>query len=283
MADSDQKLLVTGASGIFGKFVLSELNRHRFEVLATDMVEKPESPFPIHVINLLDLPAVRKLMPGVHTVVHLGNHPCQRENEVTFNENAAMNMNVFQAAADHGIRKIIFASSVQVIGSEGGDIPVDRTPRFPSFPLDADTPAFPTNTYAISKRAGEILTEYFATCYGIQGIAVRFPGMAPLASFSYDPDWDPHPPSIRQGFSYLSYEDASRFVVAVIRARLPGFRLYFPSSIGNRSGLLTSRVLREFYPGIPCRRTITDEEGLVDSSRITQETGWIPQDVNGPK
>jgi nucleoside-diphosphate-sugar epimerase len=283
MADSDQKLLVTGASGMFGKFVLSELSRHRFEVLATDRVEEPESPFPIHLTNLLDLPDVRKLMPGVDTVIHLGNHAYQRKNEITYNENAAMNMNVFQAAVDHGVRKIIFASSVQVIGSEGGDVPIDRAARFPSFPLDGDTPPFPTNTYAVSKRAGEILTEYFATCYDIQGIAIRFPGMCALANFSYQPDWNPHPAPIRQGFSYLSYEDASRFVVAVIRAQLPGFRIYFPSSVGNRNGLLTSRLLKEFYPGIPCRRTITDQEGLVDISRITRETGWEPEDVIGPE
>lgn len=281
MADSDHKLLVTGASGIFGKFVLNELKHHAVEVLATDVVEEPESPFPIHLTNLLDLPAVRKLMPGVDTVIHLGNHAHQKENEVTFNENAAMNMNVFQAAADHGVRKIIFASSVQVIGSDGGEVPVDRTPRFPSFPLDGDTPPFPTNTYAVSKRAGEILTEYFATCYDIQGIAIRFPGMNALARLNVLPNWNPHETPIRQGFAYLSYEDASRFVVAVIRTHLPGFRIYFPCSIGNRNGILTSRLLKEFYPDIPCRRTITDAEGLVDISRITRETGWRPRDVIG--
>jgi nucleoside-diphosphate-sugar epimerase len=282
MADSDHKLLVTGASGNLSKFLLTELKRHDFEVLATDRVEESESPFPIHVTNLLDLPAVRKLMPGVGTVIHLGNHAYQKENEITYNENSAMNMNVFQAAVDHGVRKIIFASSVQVIGSDGGDVPIDRYPRFPSFPLDGDTPPFPTNTYAVSKRSGETLTEYFATCYDIQGIAIRFPGMRALARFSYQPDWEPDPTPIRQGFSYLSYEDASRFVVAVVRAHLPGFRIYFPSSIGNRGGLLTSRLLREFYPGIPCRRTITDQEGLVDIGRITRETGWEPQDIFRP-
>lgn len=282
MADPDPKLLVTGASGIFGKFVLNELKHHAFEIVATDRVEEPESPFPIHVTNLLNLPAVRKLMPGVDTVIHLGNHAYQRENEITYNENAAMNMNVFQAAADHGVRKIIFASSVQVIGSDGGDVPIDRYPRFPSFPLDADTPPFPTNTYAVSKRSGEVLTEYFSTCYEIQGIAVRFPGMSDFERSTYQPDWEPHPTPIRQGFSYLSYEDASRFIVALVRAHLPGFRIYFPSSIGNRRGVLTSRLLKEFYPGIPCQRAITDEEGLVDISRITRETGWEPKDIIGP-
>lgn len=281
--EADPKLLVTGASGILGKYLQSELKRHAFEVLATDRVEDPESPFPIHVTNLLDLPAVRKLMPGVDTVIHLGNHAFQRENEVTYNENAAMNMNVFQAAVDHDVGKIIFASSVQVIGSDGGDVSIDRYPRFPSFPLDGDTPPFPTNTYAASKRAGEILTEYFATCYEKQGIAIRFPGMNAAERFRYEPDWEPHPLPIRQGFSYLSYEDASRLVAAVVRAHLPGFRIYFPSSIGNRRGLPTSRLLREFYPGIPCRRAIADGEGLVDISRITHETGWKPQDVIGPK
>lgn len=67
-------------------------------------------------------------------------------------------------------------------------------------------------------------------------------------------------------------------MAAIIRTRLPGFRVYFPSSRENRANLPTSRLLKEFYPGIPCRRTLSDEDPLVDISTIIRETGWTPQD-----
>lgn len=278
MSESSPKILVTGAAGNLGRFVLAELARERFDVRASDCVEDSDAVFPIHVTHLLDLPSVRKLMQGIDIVIHLANHAYQRDNEITFNENVAMNMNVFQAAADLGARKILFASSVQVIGSEGGDAPIDRHPRFPSLPLNEETPPFPTNSYALSKLAGEVQLRYFATCHELEGIAIRFPGMHPNERHFSKPDWVPPPVSIRQGFSNLTYEDAARLLAAIIRTGLPGFRVYFPSSRENRANLPTSRLLKEFYPGIPCRRTLSDEDPLVDISTIIRETGWTPQD-----
>ena len=269
---------MTGAAGTLGQFILSELHPQKLAVLATDQTEKPDSVFPIHVAHLLDLTEVRKLMPGIDAIVHLANHAYQRGNEVTFNENVAMNMNVFQAAADAGVKKILFASSVQVIGSEGGEVPIDRAPRFPSFPLDAETPPFPTNTYALSKQVGEIQLRYFATCYGIEGIAIRFPGMTRPQHQVVNANWKEGAGTIRQAFSNLTYEDAARLVVAIIRTPLPGFRVYFPNASQNRNALPTSVLLERFYPGVPCRRPLSDNDGLVDTSAITRDTGWTPQD-----
>lgn len=283
MEEARKKILVTGAVGMLGRPIVAELLRHPFEVVATDLVEDPDAPVPVHLANILDLGAVRKLMPGVDVVLHLANHPYQRETEITFNENAAMNTNVFQSAVDAGVSKILFASSVQVIGSEGGEVPIDRYPRFPSFPLDDETPPFPTNTYALSKLAGETQLNYYATCYGIEGIAVRFPGMHPNKRHKVNPERKPQPPSIRQGFSNLTYEDAARLVVAIVNTPLPGFRIYFPSSRENRNAFKTTDLLREFYPHIPCRRTLGDQDSLVDISRITRETCWEPHDRYRPK
>lgn len=278
MEEAKKKVLVTGAVGVLGRFIVAELLRHPFDVVATDVVEDPDAPVPVHLANLLDLAAVRKLMPGMDVVLHLGNHPYQREAEITLNENVAMNTNVFQSAVDCGVSKVLFASSVQVIGSEGGEVSIDRSPRFPSFPLSEETPPFPTNTYALSKLAGESQLDYYATCYGIEGIAIRFPGMDRNEHHRVNADWRPRPATCRQGFSNLTYEDASRLVVAVIDAPLPGFRIYFPSSRENRNAIPTTRLLREFYPNTPCRRPLGDEDSLVDISRITRETGWEPQD-----
>ena len=278
MEEAKKKILVTGAVGLFGRFIVAELLRHSFEVVATDLAEDPDAPVPVHLANLLDLAAVRKLLPGIDGVIHLGNHPYQREAEVTINENVAMNTNVFQSAVDSGVSKILFASSVQVIGSEGGEVRIDRQPRFASFPLSDETLPFPTNTYALSKLAGETQLDYYATGYGIEGIAIRFPGMHPNERHKVNPDWTPRPATIRQGFSNLTYEDAARLVVAVLNTTLPGFRIYFPSSRENRNTIPTTHLLREFYPNIPCRRTLGDQDALVDISRITRETGWEPQD-----
>ena len=259
MSESSPKILVTGAAGNLGRFVLAELARERFDVRASDCVEDSDAVFPIHVTHLLDLPSVRKLMQGIDIVIHLANHAYQRDNEITFNENVAMNMNVFQAAADLGARKILFASSVQVIGSEGGDAPIDRHPRFPSLPLNEETPPFPTNSYALSKLAGEVQLRYFATCHKLEGIAIRFPGMHPNERHLSKPDWVPparlHPPGFLQSDLRGCRPPVGRHH-SNAATRLPGLLPEFsrepgqPAHLSSPEGILPRNPL----PANPVRR-----------------------------
>src|SRR5688572_21045244 len=96
------KVLVTGASGKIGSETVAQLLAAEHEVIATDV--KPLRPLPVklHEVNLLDGPGVAALMNGIEAVVHLGNHTGvhKRSSALVFNENIAMNMNVFQAALE---------------------------------------------------------------------------------------------------------------------------------------------------------------------------------------
>ena len=68
-------------------------------------------------------------------------------------------MNVFQAAAESGVRKIVYASSIQAMaGSRWGQN--DTQPGVPYLPLDGETPQHPGNHYALSKCTGEMQLGY---------------------------------------------------------------------------------------------------------------------------
>jgi nucleoside-diphosphate-sugar epimerase len=155
-------------------------------------------------------------------------------------------------------------------------------------PMDGDCPANPTNTYALSKAAGEMILRDFVARPGMECVALRYPGM-------YFPHPDPaererhrhhhhhhhHAPSavaIAQGFSFLSFPDAARLIDAVLRSSLPGFRVYLPA-ISRARGDRVPEFIEKYYKDVPLRKPVNEIASLIDISRITRETGWSPQDV----
>jgi UDP-glucose 4-epimerase len=69
---------------------------------------------------------------------------------------------VFAAAADHGVRRLVFASSASVYGD----------PQ--KIPMHEDDPLHPLTPYCISKRAGEDLAGFYQRRSGLSWIALRF-------------------------------------------------------------------------------------------------------------
>ena len=279
------KVLVTGAAGRLGSLTVELLAAAGHDVVGTDVAARRPLPVPLHEINLMDDAAVATLMGGVEALIHLGNHaglhPKTQSPPRTFAENTAMNMNVFHAASAAGVKKIVFASTIQVIASEA-DWPT--TPPHASnvayLPLDSASPANPTNPYALSKYLGELMLADYFVPRGLSAVALRLPGLVNLAKPSARFQWDHEPQSVivAQGFGYLSYADAAALVLAILRADLPGFRVYLPARSMIIAPLVRPAVER-YYPGIPLRRPIEEIESLIDNSKVCLETGWSPKDT----
>src|SRR4051812_41491380 len=153
------KVLVTGATGRLGSLVCKELLQRGHDVLGTDQRFAGGLAFPLKLADLRDSLAVYPLLEGRDAVVHLGNIPnlsMGPSPQVVLGDNVSMNSNVFRAAVDLGVRRIVFSSSLQaMIRLEEGRA-VDAAPHIPYFPLDGDAPADPGhNFYGLSKEFGE--------------------------------------------------------------------------------------------------------------------------------
>jgi nucleoside-diphosphate-sugar epimerase len=274
-------VLVTGATGHLGFYACRTIAEAGHAVRATDREFRADPPVRVEIADLLDPPACYRLTEGVEAVVHLGNHPAFRGRDAqrVFNENMAMNMNVFQAAADIGVKKIIFASSVQVISGNRDEHEPHHAAKCPPYlPMDGDVPPNPGNPYALSKQLGELMLAYFARQTGIVCVAIRFPWLVNddhLAWIKANP-----PRSIGdrgEGFTFLHFQDAASLLQAVLRVPLTGFRVYFPASRDNRLCRPPTEVIREHFADTPLRRPLEQIDSLVDLSGIERETGWLPK------
>ena len=67
-------------------------------------------------------------------------------------------------------------------------------------------------------------------------------------------------------------------LLAILNTDLPGYRVYFPSASDWTGVSPLPETLEKHYAGIPLRKPVEQLKNLVDISRITQETGWTPQD-----
>jgi nucleoside-diphosphate-sugar epimerase len=284
-----RRILITGAEGRLGRSVRRELAGGPHTFISIDCRGNAQTN--VLEIDLLNGADVRQAMIGCDAVIHLGNHAGAeaRAPAQLFNENVAMTMNVFQAARALGIRRILYASSIQVIASEwiGGDSA--RGPRLAYLPLDGDSPADPTNSYAQSKRVGEMILEQWASEIALEAASIRYPLLLRTAD---DPDGRrknhrhrepkaPSPTLIAQGFTWLSFRDAVRLLVALLHADpWQGVRTYLPAASTARHPGTIGEIVEQFYTSIPRKSGSTEPLGsLVDNSAITREIGWTPLDT----
>ncbi|HEX8305013.1 MAG TPA: NAD-dependent epimerase/dehydratase family protein [Jatrophihabitans sp.] len=109
--------------------------------------------------------AVHQAMKGCESVIHFAAvsiNKSQADPYESIDINMVGNHNVFAAAADHGVRRLVFASSASVYGD----------PR--KIPMHEDDPLHPLTPYCISKRAGEDLLDFYQRRSGLSWIALRF-------------------------------------------------------------------------------------------------------------
>lgn len=158
-------LLVTGAAGRIGSRFVQEYGEH-YDLRLTDF-KAPEDAEMKHAGewvpgNLDNLEFVRECVQGMDAVLHLAANP---SGEASFEEllpnNVVTTYNVFQSAKQAGVKRVVFASSIQAVYGypEGETITPDMPPR-------------PTNLYGASKAWGEALCSVYAT-QGMSSIAVR--------------------------------------------------------------------------------------------------------------
>jgi nucleoside-diphosphate-sugar epimerase len=267
--------LVTGAAGRLGRVVTTRLHDEGYELVGTDLVDPGDVPYPFSSADLLDHASASRLLEGVDVVIHLGNHPGLGVSppQVVFSQNTTMNANVFQAAAERGVGRIIFASTLQLIGSHVDSRTVVKSPPSPTFPLSGDTPARPANLYALSKAVAEQMLQYYTDRCGIDCVALRLPllhygdnqrGVNTGGETSID---------IVEGFTGLTYRDAAAAFLAVLRSDLSGYRSYMAGTAHRHNDLDIDELIRTFYPSVA-----PGTPDLVDHSALTRETGWVAVD-----
>ena len=125
--------------------------------------------------DVTDYAQVRQAAEGMEAIVHLAavRHPMMAPGQEVFRVNCTGTFNIYQAAAEVGIRRVVSASSINALGYNFGikDFPLLY------FPIDEEHPTYTTDPYSFSKQAVEEIAAYYYRREGISGVQLRLPAV----------------------------------------------------------------------------------------------------------
>ncbi len=158
------RILITGAAGNIGK-TLREGLRGRYALLRlSDIAPLGAAERGEEVVraDIEDFAATRQSMKNIDCVVHLGAIPIEGPWEKILPINIAGTYNVFEAARQQGVKRVVFASSNHAIGYYRRSQTIDGTaqPR-------------PDSRYGVSKAFGEALGHMYADKHGMEVACLR--------------------------------------------------------------------------------------------------------------
>ena len=135
--------------------------------------------------DLTDLGQTLQLVRDAEAVVHIAAipRPTGLPAGQVFQTNMAACYNVVEAAVLNGARRLVYASSMSVLG-----YPFFETPVVPSYlPFDSAHPAAPQDAYALSKWLGEeIVASAVRRRPGLSAVSLRMPWIQTAETFARD-------------------------------------------------------------------------------------------------
>ena len=167
-------VLVTGGAGFIGSHLVEALVAAGAEVRVLDdfstgfarNLDGPRDRIELVEGDIRDLETCRAACGGRRFVLHqaaLGSVPRSLEDPATsLAVNVQGTANVFAAAREAGIERLVYASSSSVYGDS------ERLPR------REGEEGEPVSPYALSKAMDERIARIFARCYGFASIGLRY-------------------------------------------------------------------------------------------------------------
>jgi len=158
-----RKILITGGGGNIGR----KLHRH-FVALGDEVLQLDRDNAGDAAIQVADLTQWDERwvasFKDVDCVFHLAGNPSPRASWASIQElNIDLTLNVYEAAARQGAKRLVFASSNWVLAGR----------RFDEGPLTPELEPYPVNPYGVSKLIGERLGKSYAERWGLSVICFR--------------------------------------------------------------------------------------------------------------
>lgn len=241
-AANSRRVLVTGSTGAIGQPLSQYLVERGHTVRGFARRPSPGLADAVQG-DLTDREAVRRAVAGMDTIVHLGAYPNPADFiDVLLGPNVVGLYHVCEAAVAAGVRRLVLASTVQVITGH----------PFRDRPVKVEDGPAPVNHYALTKAWAELAGDMYARVHGLSVISVRI-GWFPrnveearrLAASPFGRD------------IYLSHADANRFLTACVESESP------PPG--------TSVVLQAASRPVGV--------GRMDLERAREVIGYVPQDT----
>ena len=197
-------VLVTGAAGRIGQAVCGSLLARGHRVRGFDVRETPNVEDSV-VGDITDATELSRAMQGVDVVVHLAATPDEDDFMTRLLPNNIVGVyNVLEGARRANVRRVVLASSGQVVmGHEG------------PWPITPEMPFTPRNWYASAKVMAEVAGQVYAYVHRLSVIVARLGWCPRDERHAEELEHDEFGKDV-----YLSHRDAGRFFASAVEAQI---------------------------------------------------------------
>lgn len=217
-----KKIVLTGACGTLGMELRATLAELAEELLSVDIVDAPETLLDNETFvkaDCSDFDAVLPLMEGVDMVLHFASIADERPFETLLGPNFLSSYNVWEAGYRHGVKRIVYASSVHAVGMvENGDC------------AGVDADHAPDTFYGLAKCFTEDLGKLYWSKRGIESVHLRIFSCTKV------------PANARALRTWLSFDDLRHLVSRAVTATTTGFAVIYGISNNDRAPVSNAKA-----------------------------------------
>jgi nucleoside-diphosphate-sugar epimerase len=182
-----------------------------------------------------------------------------------------MNFNVFHAAAQLQLQRVVWASSETTLG-----LPFDIPPRYA--PVDEAHYPYPTSTYALSKVVSETLAEQITQWSGIPFLALRFSNIFERHDYARVPGFWADLRGRRWNlWGYIDVRDAAAACRLALDAPVSGADSFIIAAADTVMDRPSRDLLVEVYPDVELTREIGEFETLLAIDHAREVLGFDPR------
>lgn len=276
------KIAITGARGTVGREVVKLCAEQGHATVQINRSEtEPDGTTPadteMRTADVAgDYEATLAAFRGCDAVVHLAAipDPVGKADHVVHNNNVAAAFNGFRAAAELGIRRVCYASSVNAVGLAYSNRPL----AFDYFPLDEAYPQRPTDAYALAKQEAETAAHAFADWFpGMKIACLRIHEVAPKQDVlqEHKDDWENA--AVRQLWSWVSPAATARAcLLAVTEAdRYDGCEVFNIAAPDTTLDVPSQDLAKKYYPDAEIRADMSTNRSFWTTDKAEKVLGWV--------
>ncbi len=209
-----KKIVLTGAAGRLGSYLREPLSKMAETLVSSDIkdnIGKLYAGESYVKADLESLDDMMSLLEGADMVVHFGAYVDEAPFEKLLGPNFIGAYNVWEAAFQQGLRRVVYASSIHAVGMHPKN-------EF----IGTDAPHRPDTFYGLAKCFAEDLASMYWDKRGLESVCLRILSCAKVTN-------------PRAVGSWLSYNDLIQLVEKSVSTPVTGFTLAYGVSNNDRA------------------------------------------------
>ncbi len=209
-----KKIVLTGAAGRLGSYLREPLTKLADELVSTDIVDDCGALYPGETYikaDLADYKAIEAVLEGAEMVVHFGAIGDERPFETLLGPNFIGAYNIWEAAYQQKLKRVVYASSIHAVGMYKNTdfVGVDEKHR-------------PDTFYGLAKCFAEDLASLYWDKRGVEAVCMRILSCAAVNN-------------ARALGTWLSYDDLIQLVEKSVTAPTTGNMIVYGVSNNDRT------------------------------------------------